>query len=126
MTPGTHGSTFGGNPLAMSVGNAVLDNLFKKNFLKNVKQNGEYFAKHLKSLKNKYPTVISEVRGLGLLLGIKLKVNNVKFIDKLLEKNLLTVKASENVVRLLPPLNVKKNEINKALEIIEKVCKTYK
>ena len=126
MTPGTHGSTFGGNPLAMSVGNAVLDNLFKKNFLKNVKQNGEYFAKHLKSLKNKYPTIISEVRGLGLLLGIKLKVNNVKFIDKLLEKNLLTVKASENVVRLLPPLNVKKKEINKALEIIEKVCKTYK
>ena len=126
MIAGTHGSTFGGNPLAMSVGNAVLDNLFKKNFLKNVKQNGEYFAKHLKSLKNKYPTVISEVRGLGLLLGIKLKVNNVKFIDKLLEKNLLTVKASENVVRLLPPLNVKKNEINKALEIIEKVCKTYK
>ena len=126
MTPGTHGSTFGGNPLAMSVGNAVLDNLFKKDFLKNVRQNGEYFSKHLKSLKNKYPNVISEVRGLGLLLGIKLKVNNVNFIDKLLEKNLLTVKASENVVRLLPPLNVKKNEINKALEIIEKVCKTYK
>ena len=126
MKPGTHGSTFGGNPLAMSAGNAVMDVMFKKGFLKNVSKNGKYFIYQLNKIKSKYPRIIKEVRGKGLLIGLCLHVNQANFIQKLLDNNLLTVRAAENVVRLLPPLNVKKNEINKALEIIEKVCKTYK
>ena len=125
MKPGTHGSTFGGNPLAMSAGNAVMDVMFKKGFLNNVSKNGKYFISQLDKIKNKYPKIIKEVRGKGLLIGICLKVNQAKFIQKLLDNNLLTVRAAENVVRLLPPLNVTKSEINLGLKIIEKVCKKY-
>ena len=125
MKPGTHGSTFGGNPLAMSAGNAVMDVMFKKGFLKNVSKNGKYFLNHLDKIKNKYPKIIKEVRGQGLLIGLCLHVNQAKFIQKLLDNNLLTVRAAENVVRLLPPLNVTKSEINLGLKIIEKVCKKF-
>ena len=125
MKPGTHGSTFGGNPLAMSVGNAVIDVLFKKGFLSNVSKNGKYFQKELKKLKNKYPKIIKEVRGQGLLIGIALYRNQTDFIMKLLQQRLLTVRASENVVRLLPPLNVKRKEINLALKILNNVCENY-
>ena len=125
MKPGTHGSTFGGNPLAMSAGNAVMDVMFKKGFLNNVSKNGKYFINQLDKIKNKYPKVIKEVRGKGLLIGLCLHVNQAKFIQKLLDNNLLTVRAAENVVRLLPPLNVTKSEINLGLKIIEKVCKKF-
>ena len=125
MKPGTHGSTFGGNPLAMSAGNAVMDIMFKKGFLNNVSKNGKCFINQLEKIKNKYPKVIKEVRGKGLLIGLCLHVNQAKFIQKLLDNNLLTVRAAENVVRLLPPLNVTKNEINLSLKIIEKVCKKF-
>ena len=126
MKPGTHGSTFGGNPLAMSAGNAVMDVMFKKDFLNNVRKNGKYFINQLEKIKNKYPKIIKEVRGKGLLIGLCLHVNQTKFIQKLLDNNLLTVRAAENVVRLLPPLNVTKSEINLGLKIIEKVCKNFK
>ena len=126
MGPGSHGSTFGGNPLAMSAGNAVMDILFKKGFLSNVSKNGEYFIEKLKKIKNKYPKIIKEIRGKGLLIGLCLHVNQTKFIQKLSDNSLLTVRAAENVVRLLPPLNVTKNEINLSLKIIEKVCKNFK
>ena len=126
MKPGTHGSTFGGNPLAMSVGNAVIDVLFRKGFLNNVKKNGNYFHVELNKIKNKYPKVIKEVRGQGLLLGLVLHKDQTDFIKKLLQKRLLTVRASENVVRLLPPLNVTKKEINLALKILNNVCENYK
>ena len=126
MKPGTHGSTFGGNPLAMSAGNAIMDVMFKKGFLANVLKNGKYFLSELNKLKNKYPKIIKEVRGKGLLLGLCLHKNQVPFIDKLLKSNLLTIRAAENVVRLLPPLNVTKQEINLSLKIIDKVCKNYK
>ena len=126
MKPGSHGTTFGGNPLAMSVGNAVLDIVLKKKFLNDVKKNGDYLQLKLKNLQKKYPNIIKEVRGVGLLIGLKLGVNNVKFIEKLMKNYLLTAKASENVVRILPPLNVKRNEINEAVEIIDKVCKNFK
>ena len=126
MKPGTHGSTFGGNPLAMSAGNAVMDVMFKKDFLNNVHKNGKYFINQLEKIKNKYPKIIKEVRGKGLLIGLCLHVNQTKFIQKLLDNNLLTVRAAENVVRLLPPLNVTKSEINLGLKIIEKVCKNFK
>ena len=126
MKPGTHGSTFGGNPLAMSVGNAVVDVLSKKGFLNNVRKNGKYFQSKLRQLKEKHPKIIREVRGQGLLIGLVLHKNQNEFIDKLMKQKLLTVKASENVVRLLPPLNVTKKEINLALKILNNVCEHYK
>ena len=126
MKPGTHGSTFGGNPLAMSVGNAVIDVIFKKGFLNNVRKNGKYFQQELKKLKSKYPKIIKEVRGQGLLIGLALYRDQANFIKKLMDNKLLAVKASENVVRLLPPLNVTKKEINLALKILNNVCENYK
>ncbi len=122
MTPGSHGSTFGGNPLAMSVGNAVLDQIFKKGFLTNVQKSSKYFMNALKQIKDDYPNIIKEVRGIGLLIGLQLYVDQSKFIKKLEDNKLLTMKAGENVVRILPPLNVKKNEIDIAIKIIRKVC----
>ena len=122
MTAGTHGSTFGGNPLAMAVGNAVLDILFEKNFLKNVKKKGEYFDQSLNKIKKKYPKIITEVRGVGLIKGIKISVDITKFIDRLMKNKMLTVKASENVVRLFPPLVVSNKELDEAITKIEKVC----
>ena len=126
MKPGTHGSTFGGNPLAMSAGNAVMDVMFKKDFLSNVNRNGKYFLKELNKLKEKYPKIIKEIRGKGLLIGLCLYKNQIDFIKKSLDNNLLVVRAAENVVRLLPPLNVTKKEINLGLKIIDKVCKNYR
>ncbi len=126
MGPGSHGSTFGGNPLAMAVGNAVLDEIFKKGFLTNVKKLSNYFHKELNKIKAEYPKLIKEVRGLGFLIGLKILCDQNKFIQKLRENNLLTIKASDNVIRILPPLNVKKSEINLALKIIKRVCKEFK
>ena len=126
MKPGSHGSTFGGNPLAMSVGNAVLDIILEKGFLSNVIKQGEYFQSQLIKVKEKYPDIIEEVRGKGLLRGIKLKVDNVKFLNQLFEHKLLAVKAGENVIRLLPPLIVSSKEIDEAISIIEKVCENLK
>ncbi len=121
MTPGTHGSTFGGNPLAMAVGNAVLDQINTK-LLKNVNQMSKYFLYNLNLIKKKYPKIIKEVRGIGLLIGLQLWGDQTIFIKKLMENYLLTIRASENVVRILPPLNVNKYEIDEALKIINKVC----
>ena len=126
MTAGTHGSTFGGNPLAMSVGNAVLDQIFKKGFLTNVKKTSKYFHSELGKIKNDFPKIIKEVRGVGLLIGLQLHGNQNKFIQKLMENQLLTIRAAENVIRILPPLNVKIQEINLSIKIIRKVCKEYK
>ena len=126
MTPGSHGSTFGGNPLAMSVGNAVLDIIFKKGFLKNVQKISKYFHKELHKLQSEYPKVVKEVRGAGLLVGLEISKDQTEFIKKLSDNKLLTVKASENVVRLLPPLTVKKQNIDEAVIILKKVCKTYR
>ncbi len=125
MIPGTHGSTFGGNPLAMSVGNAVLDQIFKKGFLQNIKKNSQYFHSELNKLKDQYPKIIKEVRGIGLLIGLQLFHDQTKFIQKLMDNKLLTIRAGENVIRILPPLNVKKKEIDLAIKIIKKVCKEY-
>ena len=126
MKPGTHGSTFGGNPLAMSAGYAVMDVMFKKGFFSNVTKNGNYFLKELKKLKEKYPKIIKEVRGKGLLIGLSLHKDQTNFIQKLMDNKLLTIRAAENVVRLLPPLNVTKQEINLGIKIIDKVCRNYR
>ena len=122
MTPGTHGSTFGGNPLAMAVGNTVMDIVSNRKFLDNVKKLSKYFLSRLNQIKEKHPSIIKEIRGRGLLVGIQLQKDQTKFIKKLMENRLLTIRAAENVVRILPPLNVKKNEIFQALKIINKVC----
>ena len=123
MTHGTHGSTFGGNPLAMAVGNAVLDILLEKNFMKKVKEKGDYLDVSLHNIKKKYPKIINEVRGIGLIKGIKVSVDNTEFIKKLIDHKMLTVKAEENVIRLFPPLTIEKKEIDEAIDKIEKVCK---
>ena len=122
MTPGTHGSTFGGNPLAMAVGNAVLDIIFQKDFLNNVKKKGEYFDEALSKIKKKYPKIIGEIRGVGLIKGLKMLVDNTEFIKKLMDDKMLTVKAEENVIRLFPPLIVNNKELDEAASKIEKVC----
>ena len=122
MTPGTHGSTFGGNPLAMAVGNTVMDIVSNKKFLNNVKKSSKYFFSNLNLLKNKYPKIIKEIRGRGLLIGIQLYKDQSNFIQRLMENKLLTIRAAENVVRILPPLNVKKSELDQAIKIINKVC----
>ncbi len=126
MVPGTHGSTFGGNPLAMSVGNAVMDEIFKKGFLSKVKSNSKYFISELNKIKNKFPNIIKEIRGTGLILGIQLHHDQTKFIQSLIKNKLLTIRAAENVIRILPPLNVNKKEIDLSLKIINKVCAEYK
>ena len=126
MKPGTHGSTFGGNPLAMAVGNTVIDIVSSKKFLNNVKTLSKYFYLRLNKLKEKYPKIIKEIRGRGLLIGLQLHKDQSKFIKKLMENKLLTIRAAENVVRILPPLNVKKNEINESLRIITNVCEKLK
>ena len=125
MVPGTHGSTFGGNPLAMSVGNEVMDIISNKKFLNNVKNLSKYFLKNLNDIKDEYPNIIKQIRGKGLLIGIQLHKDQTLFIKKLMENKLLTIKAAENVIRILPPLNVKKSEIDIALKVINKVCSEY-
>ncbi|WP_440910971.1 aspartate aminotransferase family protein [Candidatus Pelagibacter sp.] len=126
MVPGTHGSTFGGNPLAMSVGNKVMDIVSNKKFLNNVKKLSKYFLSNLNKIKEKYPSIIKQIRGRGFLIGIQLYQDQTNFIKKLMENKLLTIRAAENVVRVLPPLNVKKSEIDEALKIINKVCSQFK
>ena len=123
MTPGTHGSTFGGNPLAMAVGNGVLDIILQDGFLDNVKKISKYFDQELISLKKKYSKVILEVRGRGLLKGLKLAVDNTKFIETLMKYKMLVAKAEEQVIRLFPALIVSKKEIDEAISKINKACK---
>tara|TARA_B100001093_G_scaffold114240_1_gene106571 strand:- start:1489 stop:2652 length:1164 start_codon:yes stop_codon:yes gene_type:complete len=125
MVAGTHGSTFGGNPLAMQVGNTVFDIISKKSFLNNVKKKSKYFLNQLNKIKKKHPSIIKEVRGRGFLIGLQLHKDQSSFITKLMDNKLLTIRAAENVVRILPPLNVKKTELDLALKIIKKVCSNY-
>ena len=126
MTAGSHGSTFGGNPLAMSVGNTVMDIVSKKSFLNNVKSLSKYFLESLNNIKSQHPKIIKEIRGKGLLIGIQLYRDPTNFIQKLMKNKLLTIRAAENVIRVLPPLNVKKKEIDIAVKIISKVCDDLK
>jgi acetylornithine/N-succinyldiaminopimelate aminotransferase len=125
MVAGTHGSTFGGNPLAMQIGNAVFDIISKKSFLNNVKKNSKYFFAELNKIKIMYPNIIKDIRGRGFLIGLQLHKDQTNFIKKLMDNKLLTIRAAENVVRILPPLNVKKTELNSAIKIIKKVCANY-
>ena len=126
VKPGIHGSTFGGQPLQTKVGSIVMDIISKKSFLNNVTKNSKYFLSNLNKLKEKYPKIIKEIRGRGLLIGIQLYKDQSNFIKKLMDNKLLTIRAADHVVRVLPPLNVKKKEIDQALKIINKVCAELK
>ncbi len=122
MVKGTHGSTYGGNPLAMSVGIEVLKIILEKNFLSRVDKISRYFWKKLKILEEEFK-IIHEVRGAGLLLGIKTNINNLDFSEMLKKNKLLNVPASDNIVRLAPPLIVSYKDIDKSIAIIRKVIK---
>ena len=126
MTQGTHGSTFGGNPLAMKIGSTVMDIVSKKSFLDKVKVNSNYFHLKLSNLKKKYPKIIKEIRGRGFLIGLQLYKDQTIFIKNLMKKKLLTIRAGENTVRILPPLTVKKNELDQAIKILDSVCSKFK
>ena len=91
-------------------------------FLQNVKSLSKFFHLELNKIKEQFPKIIKEVRGRGLLIGLQLNFDQTKFIQQLMNNKLLTIRAAENVIRILPPLNVKKNEINQSLKIIKKVC----
>ncbi len=122
MTAGTHGSTFGGNPLAMSVSNAVLDVVLTPGFLSHVKQMSLLLKQRLAEIKDRYPSVISEVRGEGLLMGLRIVPPCGQMVDQLRAEKMIVVAAGDNVVRLLPPLNLKEEEVAEAVNRIERAC----
>ena len=122
MTAGTHGSTFGGNPLATAVGNAVLDVVLAPGFLDSVQQRALTLKQKLAGLKDQHPTVIEEIRGEGLMMGIKCKVPNTAFQAAALEQHLLTIGAGDNVVRLLPPLIVTDADISEAVSKLDRAA----
>lgn len=118
--PGSHGSTFGGNPIAMAAAKTVLQHVFQADFLQSVAEKGEYFHRALlKELADL--SLVSEVRGKGLMLGIYCTEDVSKYISKLMEKGLLVLNAGPNVIRLLPPLTVSKQEIDHAVQLIKEV-----
>jgi acetylornithine/N-succinyldiaminopimelate aminotransferase len=126
MTAGSHGSTFGGNPLAMAVGNAVLDVVLEDGFLDRVAQMGLRLKQRLAALKDEHGEIIEEVRGQGLMLGLKCKVPNMKLLEALRAEKMLTVQAGDNVVRLLPPLIVGEAEIDLACTKLDAACVALK
>ena len=122
MTAGTHGTTYGGNPLAMAVGNAVLDEVLKPGFFAHVEKVSNLMRQGLAAIKDRHPSVIEDVRGEGLLLGMKAKVTNTDLVAALRDQKMLTVGAGDNVVRLLPPLIISEDEVREGLARLEKAC----
>jgi acetylornithine/N-succinyldiaminopimelate aminotransferase len=122
MTPGTHGSTFGGNPLAMAVGNAVLDVVLEPGMLDRVRAVAEHLWSKLQEVVTRRARVFEGLRGQGLMIGLKCKVPNTEVVGGLFENGLLVVSAGDNVVRLVPPLIIGEGEINAAAAIIDKTA----
>ncbi len=122
MTGGTHGSTYGGNALAMAVGNAVLDVMLAPGFIEDVQKIGALLRDRLEALVRQHPQIFSEVRGKGLLLGLKCVPANTGVIDRLRANGLLSVAAGDNVVRLLPPLIIREAEVEEALGILDRTA----
>ena len=122
MTPGSHGSTFGGNPLAIAAANAVLDVMLKPGFLDHVREMSLLLKQKLASVVDRHPQVLSEVRGEGLLIGLKAVVPSGDLVNTLREHRLLAVGAGDNVVRLLPPLIISQTEIEDAVQRLERAC----
>jgi acetylornithine/N-succinyldiaminopimelate aminotransferase len=125
MIAGSHGSTYGGNPLATTVGNAVLDLVTAPGFLENVSRMSLLLTQRLAELKDRFPGVIAEVRGTGLLMGLKMVVPNTEFVAALREEGLLTVGAGENVIRLIPPLIIGEAEVRVATDAIERAAAKF-
>jgi acetylornithine/N-succinyldiaminopimelate aminotransferase len=122
MVKGTHGSTFGGNPMAMAVGNAVLDEVLAPGFLDHVNEMANFLRQQLSMIVDTNPEVVEEVRGEGLMLGLKCKVPNLDMLQALRDQKLLTVAAGDNVIRFLPPLNIEKEHISQAIEKLNAAC----
>jgi acetylornithine/N-succinyldiaminopimelate aminotransferase len=122
MTAGTHGSTFGGNPLAMSAANAVLDVMLEPGFLDRVRRTALVFKQRLAQIKDQYPSVIAEVRGEGLLVGLKAQVPAGELVDALRAEKMIAVAAGDNVVRLLPPLVINEQEIAEGIQRLDRAC----
>jgi len=122
MTVGVHGSTFGGNPLAMAVGKAAFDTINTPEILDNVKQVAGYFVQQLNGLKDRFPDIIVDIRGKGFLIGIKLIPNNREFMVLARDEKLLVAGGGDNCVRLLPPLNLTVEEASEAIAKLEKAC----
>jgi acetylornithine/N-succinyldiaminopimelate aminotransferase len=122
MTVGSHGSTYGGNPLAMAVGLAALEELTKEETLANVRDITGYFAQQLAGLKDRHPEVIEEIRGKGLLIGLKLRTSNREFMALARDQHLLIAGGGDNCVRLLPPLLLTREEASEAVEKLERAC----
>ena len=124
MTVGTHGTTYGGNPLAMAIGNAVLDVVLAPGFLDGVRRKGLHLRQRLAELKDRHPTVIEEVRGEGLIMGLKIKAEtlNAAFAAAGRAEHVLTIPAGDNVVRLLPPLIISEEELSEGVRRLEAAC----
>ena len=123
MTAGTHGTTFGGNPLAMAVGNAVLDVILDDGFVDRVRETGIRLSQKLAMIADEHSDIIEDVRGVGLMLGLKAKVANTELAAALMDQKMLAVGAGDNVVRILPPLISGAEEIDAAVEKIEAACR---
>ena len=122
MTAGSHGSTFGGNPLAMAVANAVLDVVLADGFLDQVRKKSLLFKQRLAEIKDRHSSIIAEVRGEGLLIGLRLVPPASELVDELRAEKMITVAAGDNVVRLLPPLIISDDEIAAAIARIDRAC----
>jgi len=125
MEFGSHGSTFGGNPLACSVGNAVLDIMTEENFFNKISQVAVKLRSELEKLPAEFPNIIETIKGRGFILGLKCKVNNQEFVEKARTNKILTVKASDNIVRLLPPINLSIEECHEAIEKLRQTCDEF-
>ncbi len=123
MTAGTHGSTFGGNPLGTAVANAVLDVILAAGFLEGVLQRALSLKQKLAGLKDQHPSIIEEVRGEGLMMGLKCKVPNTALQQAALDQHLLVIGAGDNVVRLLPPLILTDADIAEAVDKLDRACR---
>jgi acetylornithine/N-succinyldiaminopimelate aminotransferase len=119
MKPGTHGTTYGGNPLAMAVGNAVLDVVLADGFLVEVRKKGLLLKQKLAGVIDRHPGVIEDVRGSGLMLGLKCRVTNTDLLAHFREAGVLAVGAGDNVLRIMPPLTITEAEIEEAVSRIE-------
>ena len=126
MKVGTHGSTFAGSPMAMGLANAVLDKMLEPGLDEHILQVSKYFFDQLSKIQNKFPKIIKEIRGKGLMIGLQFFEEPSKFLKEFYKNKLITVKASDNVIRILPPLNVKKKEIDEGIGIIKKTLQEYK
>lgn len=126
MIAGSHGSTFGGNPLAMAVGNAVLDVMLEEGFMESVADKGLYVLQKLAALKDENSDLIREIRGQGLLIGIEFSEPPARLIECLRNEHVLGVPATHNVLRLLPPLNTTRTEIDEAISALEKALEKYR